>query len=81
MGDGSWGEKCIEQRRRLNLGTRHKVAVEVERDLDRGMAHERRESLGVDARRDHEGGVGMARLVQAQALGQTGLGPGAVGGR
>jgi hypothetical protein len=43
------------------------------------MAHEGRERLGVDACGNHEGGVGVACLVQSQALGQTGLDPSAVG--
>jgi hypothetical protein len=32
------------------------------------VAHERREGLGVDAGGDHEGGVGVAGLVEPQAL-------------
>lgn len=55
------------------------MAVEVERDLDRGMAHESREGLGIDARRDHERGVGVARLVESQTLGQSSLLPSPIG--
>lgn len=40
-------KKPIQQRRRLRLRARHQVAVEVKRDLDRGMAHEDRERLEV----------------------------------
>lgn len=47
-------KEAIQQRRCLGLRARHQVAVEVERDLDRGVAHEGRERLGVDASGDHE---------------------------
>lgn len=56
-------EEAIEQRRRLGLRAGHQMAVEVERDLDRGMAHEDREGFGVDASRTHERRIGMAGLV------------------
>jgi hypothetical protein len=49
---------------RLGLGARHQVAVEVERHRYRGVAHERRQGLRVDAGGDHEGGVGVAGLVE-----------------
>lgn len=35
--------------------------------------------LGVDAGGDHEGGVGVARLVEAQALANSSVVPNAVG--
>lgn len=54
----------VEQSCRLCLDAWHQVAVEVEGDLDRRMAHEGRERLGVDARGDHERGIGMASLMK-----------------
>ncbi|MCZ7589954.1 MAG: hypothetical protein M5U27_14070 [Gaiella sp.] len=43
------------------------MAVEVERDPDRGVAHLRLEVLRVRAGRDHQCGVGVAEVVEAEA--------------
>ena len=42
----------------------HQVAVAVERDRDRGVAHVGGERLGVDAGGDHQRGEGVAALVE-----------------
>lgn len=44
-------KEAVQQSCCLSLRSRHQVPVQVERDLDRGMAHEGQEGLGVDPRR------------------------------
>jgi hypothetical protein len=44
------------------------VAVQVERDADRGVAHLRLEVLRVRAGGDHQRGVGVAQVVEVQAV-------------
>jgi hypothetical protein len=42
------------------------MAVAVDRDRDRGVAHVGGKSLGVYPCGDHEGGIGVARLMETQ---------------
>ena len=60
-------EVRVEEVRGLRLRAGHEVPVQVERDADVGVAHERAERLGVDARGDHERGVRMSGVVQRGA--------------
>ena len=54
----------VEQDGSLVLGAREEMAVEVERDGDRGVAHEGLKRLGVDAGGDHQARERVAALVQ-----------------
>jgi hypothetical protein len=64
----------VEKTRGLGLGAGHQVPVAVQGDRDRGVAHERRQGLGVDAGSDHQGREGVPALVQRNA-GELGSGP------
>lgn len=52
----------------LALATGEQVAIEVEGDLDVRVTHEGRERLRVDARGDHQRGVGVAALVRGDPV-------------
>lgn len=72
-------QEGIQQSRAFGLGAGHQMPVEVERHRDRRMAHEGRQGLGVDAGRDHERGVAVSGLVEAQAVGEASFVPAVIG--
>jgi hypothetical protein len=53
------------------------MAVAIQRDRNVGVAHESLQCLGVDPGGDHQGGEGMAALVQRNAL-KPGIPPGPI---
>ena len=65
MGCG-WGRERVEGVENAAIRVREQVAVEVERDADRGVAHLRLEVLRMGAGGDHQRGVGVAEVVEAQ---------------
>src|SRR5215216_316858 len=67
---------AVEHAGRLGLVAGHEVAVAVERDRDRAVAHVAAERLGVDAGGDRVGGIAVAALVEADR-GKPRLPPGA----
>jgi hypothetical protein len=74
MGCG-WGRERVEVGENTAVCVREEVAVEVQRDADRRVPHLRLEVLRVCARGDHQRGVGVAEIVEAEA-GQTGAADG-----
>src|SRR5207247_2248621 len=66
MGCG-WGREFVEGVQNASICVREEVSVEVERDADRGVPHLRLEVLRVGAGGDHQRGVGVAEVVEAEA--------------
>src|SRR6266542_4025291 len=66
-----WGRERVEALEDAPVRVREEVAVEVERDPNRRVAHLRLEVLRVRAGGDHQRGVGVTQVMEAQA-GQTG---------
>jgi hypothetical protein len=64
MGCG-WGRERVEALENAPVRVRKQVAVEVERDADRGMAHLRLEVLRMGACGDHQRGVRVTQVVEA----------------
>ncbi len=58
--------EAIERRADVDEGVREEVAVGVERDVDRSVAELRLEQLGMRTGGDHEGGVGVPEVVEAE---------------
>ncbi len=75
-------EEAVEHPRRLGLGARHEVPVQIERDRDVRMTHERREHLRVHPRGDHQRRIGVPRGVEGDRHEPAGLPavPGPLGG-
>jgi hypothetical protein len=61
------GGECVEALEDASVRIREQVAVQVEGDADRGVAHLRVEVLRVGSGGDHECGVGVAEVMEAQA--------------
>lgn len=57
----------IDRGHRLVDALRHQVAVDVEGDLDRGVAHLLLENLRMGAGVDQQRGAGVAQIVEAEA--------------
>src|SRR6266508_3145578 len=66
MGCG-WGRERVEGVENAAVRVGKQVAVEVERDADRRVAHLRLEVLRMGAGGDHQRGVGVAQVVEAEA--------------
>ncbi len=57
--------KAVERRADVDEGVREQMAIGIQRDVDRCVADLRSEELGVGAG-DHEGGVGVPVVVEAE---------------
>jgi hypothetical protein len=65
MGRG-WGRELVERVQNVSIRIREEVSVEVERHADRRVAHLRLQVLRMRAGRDHQSGVGVPQVVEAE---------------